>query len=173
MPQRERNWGLLLMIDSRTPTTAKIRLSFSPSGIYLSILVCGRTRKSRLGRFASLFGFATAPARGFDLLFGRLENAEVARVEPARNDNTFRRQAAFQELSNGGGAARHSFVETPIVERRQLLVRQHDLKRSPRARAAMTSPPFWKRLSGNLSLLPTERQGCQGRFFGLLLIFPR
>ncbi|MGA7198455.1 hypothetical protein, partial [Roseiarcus sp.] len=35
---------------------------------------------------------------------------------------------AFQELSNGGSTARHSFRETPIVDRRQFLIRQHDLK---------------------------------------------
>ena len=76
---------------------------------------------------SSLFGLAPARARVLDFLFG-IKHAEVARVDAARHDNAFRRQTAFQELSNGGGAARHSLVETPIVERRQFLVREHDLQ---------------------------------------------
>jgi len=61
-------------------------------------------------------------------LFGGLEDAEILRAEPAPQGNAFRRQASFQELSNSGGAAWHSFVETPIVERHQFLIREHDLQ---------------------------------------------
>jgi myo-inositol catabolism protein IolC len=85
----------------------------------------GRTHRHE--RLTRSFTSATGCATVLGFLFGRLKHAEVARADSAGDDNAFRRQAAFQELSNRGGSARHSFVEAPIIERRQLGVREHDL----------------------------------------------
>src|SRR5580704_16337857 len=76
-----------------------------------------------------------------NFLFG-VKDAEVARVDAARHNNAFRRQTAFQELSNCGGAARHSLVETPIVERCQFLVREHELQTFLARQTCHDGPPL-------------------------------
>src|ERR1700721_4015367 len=75
---------------------------------------------------------ATLGARlssGFAVGRGRVGDAEVLRAHPVvAADEPVGRQAALQQLADGGGAAGHSAVETPVVEDAQLPVGQHDLQ---------------------------------------------
>ena len=78
------HWGLLLMINSRMPTTFENSRAFSPLVLFgTPMWGFGAEPEKPPSHDRELFGLATAPARGFDLLFGGSENAEVARVESA------------------------------------------------------------------------------------------
>jgi hypothetical protein len=47
--------------------------------------------------------------------------------EPALADAPLTPRAASKNLADRGGPARHPVLESKIIERRQLLARQHDL----------------------------------------------
>src|ERR1700689_5275796 len=72
------------------------------------------------------------PRRGlaalFRLLCRGIDDAEIPGVGPAGDHDALRGQTSLQELSHGGSPARHSPCETPIVQRRQFVVSQHDLQ---------------------------------------------